>query len=390
MFMRHATGVKRFFVVLLVALPAGMPEQARAQTVQVFAEGLRSPSRLLAHEDPAFVLVAESGLRQANLGRVSMVDRHGARCTVIDGLPSSIAAGEPSGPAGLLLFGHRLYIVIGAGNAVMPGPSAGSELPNPAVASPLFSSVLSLEFEADEDVPTCGFAITPDDHRALAAGQELRLRGERGDARLRVVANFPDFVSEPRPDVPGNVRVSNPFGLVGTAAQLEVVDASRNLIWRVFVPTGEFAPLVSFPQVANTGAVGAPLVDAVPAGIRWYGDDLIVSLLTGFPFGPGAASLRVVNRQDGSARQLIGGLQTAVDVLPIDYRHGPLYVIEMSPALAQRTPGRILRCDTPDSPPLVVASGLPTPPCLAQEPWGRDLLVTDFTGGRLLRVLTPR
>jgi hypothetical protein len=72
------------------------------------------------------------------------------------------------------------------------------------------------------------------------------------------------------------------------------VDASFNRVWTVpITPTlGAPAVLVNFAPVPNTlPALGAPVSEAVPASIREVGNDYLVSLLTGFPFGPGAASV---------------------------------------------------------------------------------------------------
>ena len=70
------------------------------------------------------------------MGRVSVIDRKtGARRTLIGGLPSAInqspAGPEPTGPSGLALRGRTLYVLIGQGDVVVPGPAPGSEVPNP-------------------------------------------------------------------------------------------------------------------------------------------------------------------------------------------------------------------------------------------------------------------
>lgn len=92
------------------------------------------------------LLVAEAGAG-ANTGRISHIDRDARRFTVIDGLPSALFLGrDASGPSGLVLGERRLYVTIGGGDTTIAGNGANSEIPNPAVSSPLFSWVLLLEF----------------------------------------------------------------------------------------------------------------------------------------------------------------------------------------------------------------------------------------------------
>jgi hypothetical protein len=79
--------------------------------------------------------------------------------------------------------------------------------------------------------------------------------------------------------------------------------------------------------------------------IRGYGDSLLVSYLTGFPFAVGNASLQLVDRHRGVATPLITGLQTAIDVLPITRGTGLFYVLEQSQQLKAGAPGCLLRID---------------------------------------------
>src|SRR5947209_13754490 len=101
--------------------------------------------------------------------------------------------------------------------------------------------------------------------------------GSGGD-RLTVllIADFPDYVAEFRPDFPANVRASNPFGVAATDGWLYVVDASLNEVKRVNLTTGASSTFVSLPPVPNTRPFGPPFAEAVPDSIHLSGDQLLV------------------------------------------------------------------------------------------------------------------
>ena len=375
---------------MLVAAGWTMGAQASAQVVQTVVEQLKAPLKLLAL-DNGTVLVAEAG-RGPNQGRVSAIDRSRRRTTLIDQLPGGLHwNGGASGPSGLILRGSRLYILIGNGDSVLAGPAQGSEIANPNVSSPLLSSLLAAEFDAGEEGLSGDFSLPRHAHDRMAAGEVVTLFNARGQAcRLWRVADIPSYLPEPRPDAPANVRVSNPFGMVGTAGRIDVVDASRNLIWRVNPDTGELAIVAAFPVVPSSVQPGPPVAEAVPSTIRAWGDDLLVSYLTGFPFGPGAAQVRRVNRHTGASEPAVTGLQTAVDVLPVTRGRGRFYVLEYSSNFLAGAPGRLLRIEEGGGTPTVLASGLRTPVSMEPDPLTGDLLVLDHDGGRLLLVQIPR
>lgn len=375
--------------VVVVGALAGLASEARAQIVSEFVPGLKAPMKLLALEDGA-VLVAEAG-PGVNVGRISVIDRDRRRATLIDGLPSGLAQGtEPSGPSGLLLTGRRLFVTIGGGNATVPGPAPGSEVVNPTPSSRLFNSVLLIEFLPESEVMPVGFVLDLAAQARMADGAGVYLSNERGE-RIRVsrLADIPDYVAEPRPDVPQNVRASNLFGLTGSDAHVDVVDASRNLVWGIDLNGTAPRVLATFAPVRNTAPMGPPVVDAVPAGLRGYGDSLLVSYLTGFPFGAGAASIVLVDRTNGTSRPIVSGLQTAVDVLPVPGRSGRFYVLEHSANLPAQEPGRLLLVDDAGGR-LVLAEGLRRPSSLAIDPHSGDILVSEVFANRIVLVKVPR
>ncbi len=145
-------------LVIAGGLVAAASAPVTAQTVQEHVAGLKAPAKLLAL--PAGeLLVAEAG-DGPNTGRISYIDRDARRFTVIDGLPSARFLGrDPGGPNGLLLLNRTLYVTIGAGDTTITGAGQGSEIPNPQVSSPLFSSVLALEFPDAAGQFSLGFTL---------------------------------------------------------------------------------------------------------------------------------------------------------------------------------------------------------------------------------------
>jgi hypothetical protein len=124
-------------------------------------------------------------------------------------------------------------------------------------------------------------------------------------------------------------------------------------------------------------------VDAVPDGIRVFGDKLLVTFLTGFPFATGRAEIRSVELATGKQATFIAGLTTALDVLPVKTRLGAdqFYVLEISSNLAQGTPGRLLRFDSPTATPIVIAGGLIGAVGITRDARSGDLFISEtFTG----------
>jgi len=281
----------------------------------VFASGLRAPTKVIFSQKDN-LLVAEQGTGAPNTGRISIIDpSSGTVRTLLDSLPSAFnLLGEqpaPSGPSGLAMRGRTLYVTIGSGNSTLPGPVPGSEIPNPNPSSSLFSSVLEVHFSAEIERVTSGFTLNAADRAALAAGQTITFRAAPGGlVTIRLVTNFPDYVAAPRPDFPANVVSSNPFGLVIHGNSLDVVDASFNLIAEVNPHTDASSTLTTLANVPNTlfPQIGPPAVQPVPDSIHFFGKDLLVTYLTGFPFGPGAARVQLVDSTTGANQPFITGL----------------------------------------------------------------------------------
>jgi hypothetical protein len=139
--------------------------------------GLRGPQGS-ALTNQGNLLVAEVGsVTPALSGRISIIEPNGTRRTLLDGLPSAPAdVGDPSGPSGLAMRGRNLYVAIGVGDVAIrtPGlpPTTALENPN-GPSSPLFSSVLMIQFIAGIENTTNGFTLTMADQQPLPNAQRL-------------------------------------------------------------------------------------------------------------------------------------------------------------------------------------------------------------------------
>jgi hypothetical protein len=390
--MKNLTRFLLYFALIDFATVATSNAQCPAP---VFASGLRAPTKIIFSQKDN-LLVAEQGTAVPNTGRISIIDPNsGVVRTLLDGLPSALnLLGEqpsPSGPDGLAMQGRALYVIIGSGNSTLPGPVPGSEQPNPNPASPLFSSVLKVHFSAKIEMSTAGFTLTNANRSALAAGQTVTLRDSSGGVvTIRVLVNLPDYVPAPRPDFAGNVVSSNPFGVVIDGNTLKVVDASLNRITVVNKNSGATSILTTFAKVPNTlfPQVGPPTVDPVPDSIHFFGKDLLVPFLSGFPFGPGAASVQLVDAATAAYQPLIPGLTAAIDVLPLEARGNnasQFLVLEFGGAgLSQ--PGQLLRFSSPTATPSIISPCLITPTSMILDERSGALFITEIGTGNLLRL----
>jgi hypothetical protein len=372
--------------VILAALSLQSTAEASQCTASVVTAGLRAPTKAIVTSQRN-LLVAEQGAG-ANTGRISIVDPvTGARRTLIDGLPSALAApnNDPSGPSGLAMRGRTLYVTIGLGDAVASGPLPNSFVPNPNPSSPLFSSVLALHLSARTEAITHGFELTADDQTALKDGATVTLDNGSGDrVSVELVADFPDYLPEPRPGLPDAVRQSNPFGAAIAGNQLFVADASGNIVRDVDLDTGEVSTLTAFAPLPNNMGFGPPVVEAVPDSVHVVGGQLLVSLLSGFPFPIGNSQVRAVDIASGVSTPFITGLTAAIDVLPED--RGFLTLEFSTNMLEPGTPGRLSFYATNSSVPVVVDDCLITPTSLARDPKSHALFVTEIFTGRVMKV----
>jgi hypothetical protein len=366
-------------VLLYIAFTANLAAQCSVNPV---ATGLQAPTKIISAA--SYLLIAEAGFGP-NMGRVSVLDpANGQVWTLVDGLPAGFSPpnSDPSGPSGLALVGNTLYVTIGLGDAIIAGSAPGTQVANPNPSSQLFSSVLAFDLGSQGKAFRGGFSLTTANQASLASYAPARLRNSYGDTvTARLVANFPDFVSEPVPNEPANVRQRNPFGIVAIDNLLYVPDASSNDLLVVDSNTGAFRTLTTFAPFPNPLPFGAPVVEAVPNSIRRFGDSLLVTLLTGFPFPAGAAKVIVVDPITGSQTPLVTGLSSAIDVMPVKSKGNlSLLTLEFSSDMLNGTPGTLKLFATPTSEPTTVPICLITPTSMAQDKSGKIYITEIFTG----------
>jgi hypothetical protein len=383
-----------FTLALAVSLLA-TAASASAQCSEV-TSGLRAPLGT-ALTNQGNLLVSETGTTALHSGRISIVDSSGNRRTLLDGLPSAINdVNEPSGPAGLFMRGRTLYVAMGTGDAGRPGPIPGTTILNPnPISSPIFSSVLAIQFSANTEKTTNGFTLTATHQEALADGQVVTLSNGGGDKiMIRMVADFPNFVPFPLPFFAPNIQLSNPFQLVAIEDTLYVTDGGRNRVWQVDLLTGSFSTLVTFPDIPNPlfGIVpaGGPTLQAVPTGIAVAGDQLLVTLFRGVPFPPGTSTVEQIDPLTGTDLPFITGLKSAIDVLPIVEDDATHYLVLQHASIGPffGSPGQVKHFDTPAGPPTIVASCLTRPTTMALDRKRSTLYVSEL-GGRLVAIPFP-
>lgn len=378
------------FASATLALPAVAHAQPTCTSFEV-ASGLQRPHGL-TRTALGNLAAAESGTAAPNTGRISIIDPAAGRRTLLDGLPSGINdVGEPSGPSGVFMRGRTLYVAIGIGDSILAGGGPGLARANPSPSSPLFSSILAIHFSAHVERTTDGFTLSASHQRKLARGFPVLLAdGWRNWILIRRVADIPNYISEPRPQLPENVRGSNPFDLVGVGHRLFVTDGGRNLVWNVNIPSGAVTTLAEFPAIPNP-VPGPPVIEAVPTGIAYAGGRLLVTLFRGFPFPPGTSSVQAIDPDTGAQEALITGLRTAIDVRPIR-RWGPreyLVLVHSASAGARGPftgPGQVLHFEDPEAAGVVVDSCLTRPTSMALDKKSGTLFVAELESGRVVAI----
>ena len=206
--------------------------------------------------------------------------------------------------------------------------------------------------------------------------------------RRELVADFPDYVADPRPNAPDNVRASNPFGLTLLGNRLYVVDASLNSIRTIDLATRAVGTLTTFAPLPNTRGMGPPVVEAVPDSIRVYGDQLLVTLLTGFPFPLGGSQVHLVNPVTGASTPFITGLTSAIDAVPLP--GGGFLTLEhtrdMLAGAAAGASGRLQWFATRDATPVVIADSLRSPTRVEFDERTGEAYITEIFAGSIMKV----
>lgn len=371
-------------------LPLVMPPAAVAQV----CPGVTLAGELLAplgvvQTTQGNLVVSESGTLVSHTGRISIVSPAGGRRTLLDGLPSGINdVGEPSGPAGLAMRGRTLYVLMGVGDSVLPGPVPTRHLPNPGVSSPIFSSVLAMHFSAAVEETTAGFILSLADQQSLADGRRVLLSNGRGDTiTIELVTDFPDHLPDPLPGFPQLVRGTNPFALAIENDRLHVTDGGQNLVWTVDARSGEHWPLTRFDTIPNPLPIGGPVVEAVPTGIALVHGQLLVTLFRGVPFPPGTSTVVQVDPDTGEQALLIQGLKTAIAVAALEPSRRTDYLVLQHSSGAGPFfpgPGLLLRFPAAGGAPALLANCLARPTSMFYDPRSTTVFVTELQTGRLV------
>ena len=379
-------------LMLAIALALSLTTQANAQCSEVVS-GLRLPLGI-TQSNLGNLIVGETGTRSPHSGRISIVSTDGNRRTLLDGLPSGINdVNEPSGPAGVYMRGRTIYVAMGIGDGIQAGPFPGTAIGNATPSSPIYSSVLAIHFSASVEKTTDGFLLTSDNESALANGSKVTLSDTNGGLlTVELIANFPNFTPNPLPTFASNVRGSNPFDLVAVEDQLYLTDGGQNAVRQIDLTTRTFTTLTTFAPVSNPffPSIGGPVIEAVPTGIRYVGDHLLVSLFRGVPFPPGASQVFSVDPVSGTQAPFITGRKTAIDVLALPDGDDTDYLVlqHASLGLFFTGPGQILRFETPTDPPVLVSDCFVRPSSMARDDKTGTLYVTEY-GGRLQSVAVP-
>ena len=344
----------------------------------------------IAASNQGNLIVSETGTSTAHSGRISILDSGGARRTLIDGLPSGISdVGDPAGPAGIIMRGRTVYVLMSIGDTVLPSSVPTRNLANPNPSSQIFSSVLAIHLSANVEKSTAGFTLSVADQQTLAAGGRVTLSNGGGDTiAIEVVANFPDYVPDP---IPGNpapiVRGSNPFALAIAGSRLYVTDGGRNLVWDVDLASGAFSVLATFPQVANPVPGFAPMIDAVPTGIEYVDGELLVTLFRGVPFPAGTSTVMRIDPTTGAQAPLISGLKTAIGVSQSDLAGSGGYLVlqhSSGPAPFFAGPGVLLAFASPAAAPQTLANCLTRPTTMWVDEQSGIVYVAELLSGRIV------
>ena len=384
--------VQRLSILVLftVGFVCGAPAvNAQCPPTTTLVGGLEGPTKL-TQSPLGNLIVAETGPEVPNSGRVSIVGLDGNRRTLLAGLPSGVSSVQDfSGANGVFLHGRTLYVLIGEGNATLPGPFPGTEIPNPNPNSPILSSILAVHLSAAAEKNTAGFTLTLDDHQALKDGETLRLSNGAGDKiTVELIADFPDYVPSPLPFFAPNVRHSNPFGIVGLGDQLYVADGGRNLVFEVDRETGDFSVLATFAPIPNPLPFGPPVMEAVPAGINVHNGQVLVALFRGFPFVPGASDIVSVDPLTGTVTPFIDGLSSAIDVEAVKTKGVTGFLtLELSRDFLAGAPGRLQRFASPAGPGVVISNCLIGPSDMVRDAKTGTLYIASIFTGQIL-VLT--
>jgi hypothetical protein len=227
-------------------------------TVATIATGLNNPIGL-EMDKQGRVWVAEAGTGK-NDGKVSVILPDGTKKEVITNFESTAFEGEADGPSHILFADGMLYI-LGTGAKMYKAVESTLKPGSPIKASTL----------AVEDIGSFVLA-----------------------------QKYP-------------TNESHPYNLVaGPQGAIYITDAGANAIIRRD-KNGMLSVFAQIPGTPNPTPVGPPVIESVPTGIYYDGENFLVTTLTGFPFLKGQASIYKVT-PSGAVSVYQKGFTTLVDI----------------------------------------------------------------------------
>ena len=369
-------------ILVLLAACFAASLTLEAQTSSVVVSGLNNPSKLILTPGGDF-LVTETGTTP-NSGKVTRVTKAGAKFTLLTGLPSGLSApnSDADGTNGLALDGTTLYIANGEGDGFVNGTTPGTILPNPAgPSSPLFTSIIKLTLPMPVDQITGTFTLQPQDHYSLLDGTTLTMKSSAAETATL------DLVTANRISIPDPMTIyrnSHPYGLAlvtGAPTMLYMVDAGMNALVQINPATGRAKTIVHFGSVPSY-LPAPPVAEAVPDSVKPFGSGLLVTLLSGYPFGPYASQVVYVDPATGKTAPFIENLAAAIDIA---WNSKTYFVLSTSANLGAAPPlaGGIIRYDTPLGVPF--ASNINSPTSMVLDTNTSMLYVTSRTDGTIIR-----
>jgi hypothetical protein len=244
------------------------PHQPKLK-IETIATGFKEPIGMEL-DDEGNLWVAESGTGN-NDGKLSVISKGGIKYELIVDFESyRLDNGEVEGPTHLLLDGGILYILGGHGKLY----KANAQTLKPG------SGIIKAASLGVEDIGT-------------------------------FVLNH-DFENETNETHPYNI-------IKGPAGSMYITDAAANAVIRREGGTGALTVIAEVPGVENPTPVGPPMVQSVPTGLYFDGQNFLVTTLLGFPFPAGKARIYKMSPA-GQISLHQDGFTTLVDIAEGDRR----------------------------------------------------------------------
>lgn len=256
-----------FLLILIVGMSLDTLSFAQPDP-EVFASGLISPTGIEI-DNRGWIWVAEQGTGNDD-GRVSVVTAKNEVIPFITGLPSGKNATEEVTGTNHVYFNNsgQLMIVQGEGTDT------------------LSQSILIMD--------TTGFSAESPPR-------------ERSD--IKEIYHIGEYVLGEL-----GFNESNPYSLtMGENNDLFIVDAAANSVIRRDMEDGSLSLFATFDDINNSTGIGSPMINVVPTGIVYKGENYLVSSFTGFPFPENAAKVYSLN-SEGETSVFQDNLTTIVDL----------------------------------------------------------------------------